>query len=142
VLDLDRPRYGLETLLVTRDHDLLDSWLKRFGHAWESRDAERAAALFTEDGSYRESPFDQPLIGSRAISAHWASLPMAREDISFTYEILAIGEQWGVAHWHGSYTPLDGRTRLEFDGILLVSLDGEGRCRDFREWSCSIRASG
>jgi hypothetical protein len=30
---------------------------------------------------------------------------------------------------------VDGETRLELDGILLVALDDEGRCRDFREWS-------
>lgn len=46
-----------------------------------------------------------------------------------------MAEPWGIAHWHGSYTPVDRETRLELDGILLVSLDDEGRCRDFREWS-------
>jgi len=62
-------------------------------------------------------------------------LPKAREDISFHYEILAVTERWGVARWHGSYTPVDRETQLELDGILLLSLDEEGRCRDFREWS-------
>jgi hypothetical protein len=65
----------------------------------------------------------------------WSNLPQTRSDIGFAYELLAITEQWGIAHWHGSYTPLDRATRLEVDGILLVSLDDEGRCEDFREWS-------
>jgi hypothetical protein len=30
---------------------------------------------------------------------------------------------------------VDRKTRVELDGILLVSLDEDGRCRDFREWS-------
>jgi hypothetical protein len=38
-----------------------------------------------------------------------------------------------IARWHGSYTPVEGETRVELDGILLVSLDDEGHCRDFRE---------
>ena len=62
-------------------------------------------------------------------------MPKAREDIRFRYEILAVTEEWGIARWRGSYTPVDRETQLELDGILLVSLDGEGRCRDFREWS-------
>jgi hypothetical protein len=62
-------------------------------------------------------------------------LPRAREDISFGYEILAVTERWGIARWHGSYTPVEGETHVELDGILLLSLDDEGRCRDFREWS-------
>jgi hypothetical protein len=117
------------------DHDRLSSWLERFGHAWETRDPEQAAALFSEDGSYRETPFDDPLIGTDEIRSHWSRLPRAREDISFTYEILAVTEPWGLAHWHGSYTPVDREVRLELDGILQVSLDADGRCRDFREWS-------
>jgi hypothetical protein len=85
--------------------------------------------------SYRETPFDEPLRGAEAIRTYWSDLPQARSDIRFAYELLAVVEQWGIAHWHGSYTPVDRATRLELDGILLVSLDDDGRCEDFREWS-------
>jgi SnoaL-like domain len=120
---------------VKRHHDPLDVWLQRFGRAWEERDPQRAAALFSEDGCYRESPFDGPLCGTQEIHAYWSNLPAAREDIRFAYDILAVTELWGIAHWHGSYTYVEGATRLELDGILLVSLDHQGRCKDFREWS-------
>jgi hypothetical protein len=75
------------------------------------------------------------VVGADEIRAHWSRLPKARDDLSFGYEILAVTEPWGIARWHGSYTPLDRETCVELDGILLVSLDDEGRCRDFREWS-------
>jgi hypothetical protein len=35
----------------------------------------------------------------------------------------------------GSYTSADREAPLEFDGILLVELDEDGRCRDFHESS-------
>jgi hypothetical protein len=127
--------YGSRALPAKRDHDRLDSWLRRFTRAWEKRDPDGAAALFSEHGSYRETPFDEPLRGAEAIRTYWSDLPQARSDIRFTYELLAVVEQWGIAHWHGSYTPIDRATRLELDGILLVSLDDDGRCEDFREWS-------
>ena len=127
--------YGSCALPAKRDHDRLDCWLQRFGRAWEERDPDGAAALFGEDGLYRETPFDEPLRGTEEIRAHWSNLPEARQGIRFSYEILAVTEPWGIAHWHGSYTPVDRAMRLELDGILLVSLDDEGRCRDFREWS-------
>jgi SnoaL-like domain len=122
-------------LCADRDHGQVGSWLERFGRAWEQRDANLAAALFSDDGCYRETPFDQALRGTEEIRAYWAKLPKAREDIEFTFAILAITDRWGIAHWHGGYTPIDGTTRLELDGILLVSLDDYGRCREFREWS-------
>jgi hypothetical protein len=116
-------------------HDQLDSWLGRFGRAWETRDPERVAALFSADGIYRETPFDEPLRGPSAIGAYWSNLPQAREDIRFTYDILAVTEPWGIAHWDGSYTRADDGVHVVLDGILLITLDEEGRCRRFREWS-------
>jgi ketosteroid isomerase-like protein len=126
-------------LRADRDHDRLGSWLQRFGRAWEERDSDLAAALFSDDGSYRESPFEEALRGAHEIRAYWAKLPRARDDIRFAFEILAVTEQWGIAHWHGCYTRVDGTARLELDGILLVSLADDGRCREFREWSISHR---
>jgi hypothetical protein len=127
--------YGSCALRAKRNHDRLDSWLQRFGRAWKERDPDLAAALFGEDGSYRETPFDEPLRGPDAIRAHWANLPAARGDIRFAYELLAVTELRGIAHWYGSYTPVDRATRLELDGILLISLDDTGCCRDFCEWT-------
>ena len=99
------------------------------------RNPDQAAALFSEDASYRETPFDEPVQGAQEIRAYWSSLPQAQEGIRFAYEVLAVTERCGIAHWHGSYTYVDRATRVELDGILLVSLDDGGRCRDFREWS-------
>jgi hypothetical protein len=80
--------------------------------------------------------------GAQEIREHWARLPRAQGDIAFTHEVLAVAEPWGIARWHGSYTRADGGTHVEIDGILLVSLDEEGRCRDFREWSNRRERSG
>jgi ketosteroid isomerase-like protein len=113
----------------------LSAWLDRFGRAWEERDADQAVALFSDDGAYREGPFDQPLIGPAALRAYWAQLPAARPGIKFTYELIAVTDDGGVAHWRGIYTRASDDALVELDGILLVTLDEDGRCRDFREWS-------
>jgi hypothetical protein len=66
-----------------RDYDRLRSWIERFGRAWETRDPKQAAALFSDDGSYRETPFDKPVVGGDEIRAYWSTLPKAEKDISF-----------------------------------------------------------
>ena len=106
-----------------RDRDRLRTWLERFGRAWERRDLEQLAALFSEDGSYRETPFDEPLVGADAIRIYWSCLPNARQDISFGYEVLTVTQPWGIARWRGSYTADERDTRVELDGMLLISLD-------------------
>jgi ketosteroid isomerase-like protein len=120
---------------VTSARDRLSLWFDRFGRAWETRDAEQAAALFSEDASYRESPFDAPLSGRAALRAYWSELPTARPGITFAYELLAATHDGGIAHWRGSYTRATDGVLVELDGILLVTLDEEVGCRAFREWS-------
>jgi hypothetical protein len=41
----------------------LTNWLKTYGQAWETRNPDAAAALFTEDAAYYETPFGSPLDG-------------------------------------------------------------------------------
>src|SRR5438552_18449545 len=38
----------------------VEKWLAGYERAWESRDAARAAELFTPNASYHEMPFDAP----------------------------------------------------------------------------------
>jgi SnoaL-like domain len=120
---------------VTSARDRLSAWFDRFGRAWEQRDADQAAALFSDDGSYRDGPFEEPLIGPAALRAHWSQLPAPRPGITFTHELIAAMDDGGVAHWHGSYSRASDDVLVELDGILLVTLDEDGRCREFREWS-------
>ena len=42
-------------------------WLNAYKLAWESGDPGKAAALFTPDVVYEETPFDEPMRGLEAI---------------------------------------------------------------------------
>jgi hypothetical protein len=60
---------------VTSARERVSAWLDQFGRAREKRDAEQVGALFSEDASCREGPFDEPLSGTAALHAHWSELP-------------------------------------------------------------------
>ena len=47
--------------------ETLKSWLDAYGRAWENRDPEAAASLFTENATYHESPHDEPMRGRSKI---------------------------------------------------------------------------
>ncbi len=112
----------------------LEAWLDAYGQAWETRDPQAAADLFTEEATYRETPFDEPLQGREEISGYWSGVPRSQSDISFSYEILAITEEEGIAHWNANYTRLPTDAPVKLDGVFLVKLDANGRCTEFREW--------
>ena len=42
-------------------------WLDDYRKAWETRDADAAAALFTEDATYREQPYEEPYRGREGV---------------------------------------------------------------------------
>jgi hypothetical protein len=110
-------------------------WMAALGAAWEARDPDAAAALFTEDVRYHETPFDEPMVGVEAVRAYWAEVPEGQRDVHFGFEVLATTANGGLARWQASFEriPANG-SRRELDGVVMVELDGSGRCTLLREW--------
>jgi SnoaL-like protein len=49
----------------------LADWIESYRRAWEENDPELLLTLFTEDASYRSSPFREPSRGHEGIRAYW-----------------------------------------------------------------------
>jgi len=110
------------------------SWLDAYGRAWTSRDAQAAADLFTEHGTYQVTPFAEPLRGRQAILDYWTHVTQTEQDIQFGYEILSVPPEQGIARWWASFVIVPPGLQTKLDGIFLISLDENGRCRSLREW--------
>jgi hypothetical protein len=116
------------------NHDTFKSWLDAYGRAWEARDPHAATDLFTEDATYQETPFAEPMHGRSAIFQYWSHVPHTQDRIKFGFEILAVTESIGVARWWVSFVRVPSQTQVKLDGIFVVALDAENRCPEFREW--------
>ena len=110
------------------------SWLEAYGRAWQERNPQAAANLFTEDGTYQVTPFVEPMRGRPAILEYWLNVSRTEQDIQFGYEILAVTPEVGIARWWASFLIVPQRLQTKLDGIFLISLDADGRCRSLREW--------
>jgi len=110
------------------------SWLDAYGQAWESRSPEAAAALFAENGSYRVTPFLEPMCGRKAIFEYWSQVARTEENITFRFEILAANANLNIARWSASFVIVPSGLQTQLDGIFLISLDNEGRCKRLQEW--------
>jgi hypothetical protein len=110
------------------------SWLDAYGRAWESRDPQAATGLFTEDGTYQVTPFLEPMRGRKAIFEYWSQVARTEEDIRFGYKILAVTPEIGIARWWASFIRVPPGLQTKLDGIFLVSLDGDRRCKSLQEW--------
>ena len=112
----------------------LDAWLKDYEQAWELRDADRAAALFTEDARYHEMPFDPPKLGRKGIRDYWTTVTADQRNVDFKFEIVAVNGQTGVARWSASLISASSGVRVELDGAFVLTFDAGGLCSELREW--------
>jgi hypothetical protein len=116
------------------DHEAFDSWLAAYGRAWEARDPRAASELFSETTTYRETPFEEPARGRKAIADYWSRVTSGHEGVRFGHEILAVADDTGIARWWASFRSISSGKPVELDGIFVVHMDADGLCEEFREW--------
>lgn len=125
-----RPALGIEEL---------ERWLTRYGQAWEAGDADAAAALFTADAVYRETPFDSAMTGRDAIRAYWrAGAGDGQTGVRFESSVGAVAGDIGFAHWRASFTRVASGARVALDGMFRLTFqrtaDGAALCARLEEW--------
>lgn len=115
-------------------HDQVAGWLEGYEEAWETLDPDKAAALFTEDATYLENPYADPYQGRQGIREYWATVTSDQQDVDFTYEILAVSGNTGIAHWHSEFTQKSSGSGVILDGVFVLEFTPEGLCRSLKEW--------
>jgi hypothetical protein len=119
---------------MSDDRVAFTSWLDAYSKAWESRDAQAAAALYSENGTYRVTPFVEPMRGRKAIFEYWSNVARTEENVKFGYEILVASRELNIAKWSASFVIVPQGLKTKLDGIFVISLDEQGRCTSLREW--------
>ena len=131
----------------------IDAFMAAYQRAWETSDENALAALFTEDGVYRNTPFAEQR-GHDQLARYWQRVKL-QEDILLRYDVLASLPASGVAHWHVTYqvtseelfkvwaastgtnvvarNPGDPLPRMALDGVLQAQF-ADGLCTDCRLW--------
>ena len=113
----------------------LADWIAAYGRAWEEGDPDAVVALFTEDASYRSSPFREPNLGHEGIRAYWSRAAGQQEGVQVRMGEPAVdGNVVAVEWWTTMDDPDDGEITLPV--CLLLQFAPDGRCFDLREyWS-------
>jgi hypothetical protein len=110
----------------------IDQWLAGYRTAWESRDADAAAALFTDDASYREEPYAEPFLGRAGVHDYWSRVTATQSDISFRYGTPIVdGDRAAVEWW---VTLLNAGAEVTLAGEFWLRFDADGLCRELREY--------
>jgi ketosteroid isomerase-like protein len=112
----------------------LTEWLDEYGRAWESRDADAAAELFTEDAVYQWGPFGRKLRGQVMIREAWAEAVETQSNVQFGYEVMSATGSGGIVRWWCSSDAPDRSVRERVEGIFRLAFDESGLCTSLEEW--------
>lgn len=108
-------------------------WIQRYRRAWEENDADLVLTLFTEDASYRSSPFREPFVGHDAIRAYWDRPGGEQRGVEVRVgEPVVDGSVVAVEWWATLDDSEEGPITLP--GCLLLQFAPDGRCFDLREY--------
>ena len=88
--------------------------------------------LFTEDASYRMSPYEDSATGLAAIAELWERERQGPDEpFEMRHEIVAVEGDTGVVRVEVAYRH---PRPAEYRDLWIVRLGADGRCREFEEW--------
>jgi hypothetical protein len=110
----------------------VDTWVERYGRAWETADEEAAADLFSENATYRSNIFEDPHVGRVGVEAYWRQVTSTQQDIRVRMgRPLIQGNRAAVEWW--TTMEQDGAD-VTLPGCLLLVFDDEGKCQSLHEY--------
>jgi hypothetical protein len=110
----------------------VQDWLDGYRKAWEERDPEAAAALFTEDSQYREQPYEDAFRGADGVRSYWARVTETQADVALRWGTpVTEGDRTFVEWW---VTMTNGGAPVTLAGSMLLLFASDGRCRELREY--------
>jgi len=117
------------------EHAAFQSWLDRYIDAWRLLDPIAIGDLFSSDVRYAYDPFEEAVVGRKAVVESWLVDPDEPGSWEADYEVLAIDGDAHVAHGRTRYLT-DDRSGIdrEFANVFVCRFDAEGRCREFTEY--------
>ena len=110
----------------------VEAWLEGYRVAWERKDADAAAALFTDDATYRANIFEEPYEGRDGVRRYWQQVTSTQEDVRVRIgRPFTDGDRVAAEFWT---TMRNGGDEITLPGCLLLRFDDGGLCRALREY--------
>ena len=114
------------------DRAAVGQWLAGYEAAWRTPGTDSLAGIFADDASYRQGPYEEPVVGLDAIGRLWDEERAGPDEVfTLATEILAVDGPTAVVQAEVRY---GDPVRQEYRDLWVMRLGEDGRCSRFEEW--------
>ncbi len=114
------------------DREQAENWVAAYERAWRTVGVESLRELFTEDATYRMSPYEEPVERLEAIGELWERERKGPDEpFEMTHEIVAVEGNVAVIKVEVRY---GDPGRAEYRDLWIARFAKDGRCCEFEEW--------
>jgi ketosteroid isomerase-like protein len=116
------------------ERDSVREWLAGYETAWRAPGTDGLASIFTEDATYLQSPYEEPVTGLAAIGRMWEREREGPDEIfTLATDIVAVDGQVAVVRAEVTYgDPVTQEYRDLW--VIRFAAGGDARCEWFEEW--------
>ncbi|MFE9186854.1 YybH family protein [Micromonospora haikouensis] len=110
----------------------MTGWIAAYERAWRTPGTAALNAIFTEQASYLQGPYQKAVVGLPAIARMWEAEREGPDEVfHMTSEVVAVEGDTAVARVEVRYgDPAD----QEFRDLWIMRFAEDGRCDSFEEW--------
>lgn len=107
-------------------------WVEAYRVAWETKDPEAAASLFTPDATYRDNIVEPAHEGQDGVRAYWTSVTASQDDVQVRMgRPFVDGDRVTAEFWTNMKV---GGQEVTLAGCLLLDFTQDWQCRRLREY--------
>ena len=109
-----------------------------YGKAWETKDPELVATIFTEDATY-DDPKESENIGIEAIKQYWKYKVIGeQDDIHFNLLHVWVDGSSVIAEWHATFKDIKRKLSIDMLEVAIFTVDGN-RFSSIREYYKTVK---
>jgi ketosteroid isomerase-like protein len=114
------------------DRAAVSRWVAGYETAWRTPGTDGLTGIFTDDATYRQAPYQEPVVGLDAIRRMWDQERDGPEEVfTLATEIVAVDGPTAVVRAEVRY---GNPVSQEYRDLWVMRLGDDGRCSWFEEW--------
>jgi hypothetical protein len=114
------------------NREQVSDWIAAYERAWRAPGTGALAGIFTQDATYRQSPYEEPITGLPAIAAMWDTERDGPDEVfHMTSDVVAADGDTAVVRVEVGY---GDPVHQEYRDLWVLRFADDARCNWFEEW--------